>query len=108
MEWAKAISGAIEYIEHNITEDISLEDIAGHVNISAFYFQKGFSLLCGYTISEYIRNRRLALAAEELASDNAKVIDIAIKYGWDSPDSFTKAFTRFHGATPSMVQKTKR
>ncbi len=107
MEWTKAISGAIEYIEHNITEDISLEDIAGHVNISAFYFQKGFSLLCGYTISEYIRNRRLALAAEELASDDVKVIDIAIKYGWDSPDSFTKAFTRFHGATPSMVQKNK-
>lgn len=105
MEWAESISKAIEYIEENITADISVEDIAKHVNISAFYFQKGFSLLCGYTITEYIRNRRLALAAGELASGNVKVIDVAMKYGYDSPDSFTKAFSRFHGATPSMVQK---
>ena len=75
------------------------------MNISAFYFQKGFSLLCGYTITEYIRNRRLALAAGELVAGNVKVIDVAMKYGYDSPDSFTKAFSRFHGATPSMVQK---
>ena len=105
MEWTESISTAIEYIENHITEDISVEDIANQVNISAFYFQKGFSLLCGYTITEYIRNRRLALAAGELATDSAKVIDIAMKYSYDSPDSFTKAFTRFHGVTPSMVQK---
>lgn len=105
MEWAEAISKAIDYIEQNITEDISAEDVAGHVNISTFYFQKGFSLLCGYTIAEYIRNRRLALAAGELAAGNMKVIDAAVKYGYDSPDSFTKAFTRFHGVTPSVVQK---
>lgn len=105
MEWTKAISEAIEYIEENIIEDITLEDIARHVNVSSFYFQKGFSMLCGYTITEYIRNRRLALAAGELSANKEKVIDIAIKYGYDSPDSFTKAFTRFHGVTPSMVQK---
>lgn len=105
MEWVESISKAIEYIEENITTDISVEDIAKHVNISPFYFQKGFSLLCGYTITEYIRNRRLALAARELAADHAKVIDVAMKYGYDSPDSFTKAFSRFHGVTPSMVQK---
>ena len=105
MEWTEAISKAIAYIEQNITEDISVEDVAKHVNISTFYFQKGFSLLCGYTIAEYIRNRRLALAAGELAAGNMKVIDAAVKYGYDSPDSFTKAFTRFHGVTPSVVQK---
>lgn len=105
MEWAESISKAIEYMEENITENISVEDVAKHVNISAFYFQKGFSLLCGYTITEYIRNRRLALAGAELSQGNGKVIDIAMKYGYDSPDSFTKAFTRFHGVTPSMVQK---
>ena len=87
MEWVKAISAAVEYIERNITEDISAEDIAGQVNISSFYFQKGFSLLCGYTITEYIRCRRLALAAGELA-DGAKVIDTAIKYCYDSPDCY--------------------
>ncbi len=105
MEWAKSISEAIEYIENNITKDISAEKIAAHVNISPFYFQRGFALLCGFTISEYIRNRRLALAAGELAVSGTKVIDVAIKYGYDSPDAFTKAFTRFHGVTPSMVQK---
>lgn len=105
MEWAKSILEAVEFMENNLTEDICAEDVAKHVNISPFYFQRGFALLCGYTITEYIRNRRLALAAGELASGNAKVIDTAIKYGYDSPDAFTKAFTRFHGATPTMVQK---
>lgn len=104
MEWTKAISTAIEYIESNLTEDISAEDVARQVNISSFYFQKGFSLLCGYTVMEYIRSRRLALAAGELVN-GAKVIDAAIKYCYDSPDSFAKAFYRFHGVTPSMVQK---
>ena len=104
MEWIKAISAAIEYIESNLTEDISAEEIAEHVNISPFYFQKGFSLLCGYTVSEYIRSRRLALAAGEL-SNGARVIDTAVKYCYDSPDSFAKAFYRFHGVTPSMAQR---
>lgn len=104
MEWTKAISAAIKYIESNLTEDISAEDVARQVNVSSFYFQKGFGLLCGYTVMEYIRSRRLALAAEELAN-GAKVIDTAVKYCYDSPDSFTKAFYRFHRATPSAVQK---
>ncbi len=105
VEWSRIISEALEYIEENITEDISIDDIAKKVHISAYYFQKGFSLLCGYTVMEYIRNRRLALAAGELIAKEEKVIDIAIKYGYDSPDSFTKAFTRFHGVTPSVVQR---
>lgn len=104
MEWVKAITTAVEYIENNLTENIFAEDIAKHVNISPFYFQRGFSFLCGYTVTEYIRNRRLALAAGELA-DGAKVIDTAIKYCYDSPDSFAKAFYRFHGVSPSVVQK---
>ena len=105
MEWTEAISNAIRYIEDHITDEITAEGIAKNLNISSFYFQKGFSLLCGYTIMEYIRNRRLALAGNEISGGNVKVIDIALKYGYDSPDSFTKAFTRFHGVTPSMVQK---
>lgn len=107
MEWAKSIREAIEFIETNLAEDISAEDVARHVNISPFYFQRGFTLLCGYTIAEYIRNRRLALAAGELAGGSAKVIDIAMKYGYGSPDAFTKAFARFHGVTPVMVQKNQ-
>lgn len=108
MEWTEAISKAVAYIETHITEDITVEDIAREIYLSPFYFQKGFSLLCGFTISEYIRNRRLSLAGNELATSEQKVIDIALKYGYDSPDSFTKAFTRFHGVTPSMVQKNEQ
>lgn len=105
MEWMKSISEAVEYIENHITENITADNVANHVCISSFYFQKGFSMLCGFSVMEYIRNRRLALAGGELATSDIKVIDVAIKYGYDSPDSFTKAFTRFHGITPSMVRK---
>jgi AraC family transcriptional regulator len=105
MEWMKAIGEAVDYIESHMTEEITVDDVANHVCISTFYFQKGFSMLCGYSIMEYIRNRRLALAGVELTNRDAKIIDIAMMYGYDSPDSFTKAFTRFHGITPSQVRK---
>ena len=96
MEWAEAISAAINYIESHITDNITLYDVANHVNISPFYFQKGFSILCGYSIAEYVRNRRMALAGKELITSDITVIELAMKYGYDSPDSFTKAFSRFH------------
>lgn len=105
MNWAKIIEDAIDYIEENITEDLTVGRIAGEVNTSAFYFQRGFSMLCGYTVGEYVRMRRLSIAGEELLSSDVKVIDIAMKYGYDSPDSFTKAFTRFHGSTPTDVRR---
>lgn len=105
MDWVKNIKDAIEYIEGNITEDLTVGRIAGKVNTSAFYFQRGFSMLCGYTVGEYVRMRRLSIAGEELLSSDVKVIDLAIKYGYDSPDSFTKAFTRFHGSTPTDVRR---
>lgn len=105
MDWVKIIKDAIEYIEGNITEDLTVGRIAGKVNTSAFYFQRGFSMLCGYTVGEYVRMRRLSIAGEELLSSDVKVIDLAIKYGYDSPDSFTKAFTRFHGSTPTDVRR---
>lgn len=106
MNWVKIIEDAIEYIEGNITEDLTVGRIAEKVNTSAFYFQKGFSMLCGYTVREYVRMRRLSIAGEELLSSDVKVIDLAMKYGYDSPDSFTKAFTRFHGSTPTDVRRS--
>ena len=105
MNWVKTIEDAIEYIERNITEDLTAGRIAREVNISAFYFQRGFSMLCGYTVGEYVRMRRLSIAGEELLASDVKVIDLAMKYGYDSPDSFTKAFTRFHGSTPTDVRR---
>ena len=65
-------------------------------------------MMCGFTVSEYIRNRRLALAGSELLAGNKRIIDIALKYGYDSPDSFTKAFTRFHGVTTRLRAKRSR
>lgn len=105
MNWTKIIEDAIKFIEENITEDLTVGRIAQEVNTSAFYFQKGFSMLCGYTVGEYVRMRRLSLAGEELTSSDIKVIDLAMKYGYDSADSFTKAFTRFHGSTPTDVRQ---
>lgn len=105
MGWIESITDAISYIEENLTQKITMDDIAKHACLSSFYFQKGFALLCGFTVSEYIRKRRLSLAGTELIQSNQKIIDIALKYGYDSPDSFTKAFTRFHGVTPTAVRK---
>lgn len=107
MEWTEAIRKAVSYIESHITEEITMYDVAAYVNVSPFYFHKGFSILCGYSITEYIRNRRLALAGEELMSSDTTVIALAMKYGYDSPDSFAKAFTRFHGYSPSAVRRDK-
>ena len=105
MNWVEGMSNAISYIEDNLTQDITVVDIAKQAFVSAFYFQKAFAMLCGFTVGEYIRQRRLTLAGSELAATDGKIIDIAFKYGYDSPDSFTKAFTRFHGVTPSAVRK---
>ena len=105
MEWMAIIGNSIQYIEDHITEDITVEDVAKCVGVSSFYFQKGFAMLCGFSVSEYIRNRRLALAGNDLLVTEEKIIDIAMKYGYDSPDSFTKAFTRFHGVTPTSVRR---
>lgn len=105
MEWSESISRAINYIENHITEELTITDIAKQAMISPYYFQKGFSMLCGFTVGEYIKKHRLTFAGSELVSTNRKIIDIALEYGYDSPDSFTKAFLRFHGATPTAIRK---
>jgi len=105
VQWTEGISEAINYIESNITENLTISDISKQALMSAFYFQKGFSMLCGFTVGEYIRQRRLSLAGEALVATDKRIIDIAVEYGYESPDSFTKAFTRFHGVTPTAVRK---
>lgn len=105
MEWMTIIKEAIDYMEEHITEQITVEDVAGHVCVSPFYFHKGFGMLCGYSLMEYVRNRRLSLAGQELISSDITITELAMKYGYDSPDSFSKAFARFHGFTPSMARR---
>ena len=104
MEWISAIRKSIKYIEEHIKDNISAQDVAEQVYMAPIHFQKGFQVMTGYSVSEYIRNRRLYLAALDI-KENAKVIDVAYDYGYETPESFTKAFTRFHGVTPSVVKQ---
>ncbi len=103
--WIEGFQGSIDFMETNLTEDLDIEVIAAKAALSPFYYQRIFGALCGITVGEYIRARRMTLAAQELSRSDVKVIDIAIKYGYDSPDSFAKAFQRFHGITPSEARQ---
>ena len=105
MEWLTAVRTAIAFIERNLTEDIGPKDAADAVHISPFIFQRGFSLMTGCGPGEYIRCRRLYKAAVDLRETKDRVIDVALRYCWETPESFTKAFTRFHGAAPSQVRE---
>ena len=98
----EGIQAAIDYIESRLTEELDVHDVAARAYVSAFHFQRIFSALCGLPLGEYIRRRRLTLAAQELTR-GMKVIDAALKYGYDSPDSFARAFRRFHGVLPSQA-----
>lgn len=106
MSWATDIQNAIDYIEEHITEKLDYNIIAKQASCSPYYFQKIFGILCGISLGEYIRNRRLTLAGSELMKTDAKVIDTALKYGYESPESFTRAFTKFHGVTPSAAKRS--
>ena len=106
MDWVTSIHQAIQYIENNLREELSIRDIAQQAALSPFYFQKGFAMLCGITVGDDIRQRRLSVAGLEILTTDRKIIDIALEFGYDSPDSFTKAFTRFHGLTPTALRKS--
>lgn len=107
MEWITSIKEAIRYMEDELLFIKDPEEVAEHVHISAMYLQRGFQIMTGYSIGEYIRNRRLYLAAMELLHSDNKVIDIALKYGYETHESFTKAFTRFHNATPTEIRRDR-
>ncbi len=104
MDWIIGLQKAVDYIEDNLTETIDYEMVAAQSFSSSYHFQRVFSILCGFTVGEYIRNRRLSLAGTELAASDAKVMDVALKYGYESPDSFAKAFQKFHGILPSQAR----
>ena len=104
MEWINALNKSILYIEENLLKNISAFDVAKEVNYSPFYFQKGFRLLSGYTIYDYIKSRRLTLAGMDIVIGAEKIPEIAFKYGYESQESFTKAFKRFHGITPAQAR----
>ena len=105
MEWIQSITKAIRYIENNLINDISVDDVTNHVFMSGANFQRIFHLVTDITIGDYIRNRRLSLAGRDLFFTDSKVIDIAMRYQYNTSESFSKAFTRFHGISPSVVKK---
>ncbi|MCR4814999.1 MAG: helix-turn-helix domain-containing protein [Lachnospiraceae bacterium] len=104
-DWIEGFQASIDYIEQNLTKELDIGKIAKKAALSSFYYQRIFGAMCEMTVGEYIRERRMTLAAQELACSDCKVIDIALKYGYDSPDSFTKTFQRFHGITPAQARE---
>lgn len=108
MDWTETLRSAIEYMEAHLLEKITAEDVAAHVFISPFYLQRGFEIVTGCTVSRYLRSRRLYLAALDLAAGRGGLIDISAHYGFETPESFTKAFSRFHGATPTQVRENSK
>lgn len=106
MDLLRAMNNAIAYVEDNLEDEVDFAQVARLAHCSEHHFRKMFYYLAGITLVEYIRRRRLTLAGFELLTDQAKVIDIALKYGYQSPDSFTKAFHKLHGMNPSEVRKS--
>ncbi|MCI8949539.1 MAG: AraC family transcriptional regulator [Lachnospiraceae bacterium] len=104
MEWLKKLGAAIDYIENNLDKEISYDEAARIACCSPCYFQRIFSYVSGVSLSEYIRRRKMTQAAFELQRTEAKVIDIALKYGYSSPTSFNRAFQNVHGITPAAAK----
>ncbi|MDF2568072.1 MAG: hypothetical protein K0R90_1528, partial [Oscillospiraceae bacterium] len=104
MEWLENLNQAISYIEENLEEDIDLNRVSQIACCSTFHFQRMFSYIASVPLSEYIRRRRMTSAAFELQNSDIKVIDLALKYGYESPTSFARAFQSVHGVPPSAAR----
>lgn len=105
MSSIQLIQQAICYMEEHIYENINYADVAKNIHMSSYNFHRTFSFIAGMTANEYIRNRRLTLAAQEFQTTDLSVLDAAYKYGYESPESFSKAFSRFHGSTPKQAKQ---
>jgi len=105
MEWSERMNAAIDYIEENLADEIDFTKAAEKACCSTFHFQRVFYAINDITPVEYARRRRLTQAARELTSSTTKVIDIAIKYGYESPDAFSRAFRQLHGVTPTAARE---
>ncbi len=106
MDWITGMNRLLYYIEEHLTDPaLSIEAAARYAAYSPFYLQRIFSGLTDLTLSEYIRSRRMSLAGQELQARGAKVLDVALRYGYETPESFHKAFRRFHGISPSAAKR---
>ncbi|SNS61902.1 transcriptional regulator, AraC family [Anaerovirgula multivorans] len=105
MEWIERLNSAVNYIEEHMSENIDYEEVAKIACCSTYHFQRMFSYMADIPLSEYIRRRRMSLAAVDLQSGDKKVIDIAVKYGYNSPTAFNRAFKNVHGIAPSQAKE---
>ena len=105
MDWTEGIRRAIDYIEENLAGEISCEEAAARAFSSPYHFQRVFGIVCGCTFGEYVRKRRLTLAGADLSESKMKVTDAALKYGYETPESFSRAFLKFHGVMPSQAKR---
>lgn len=106
MDWVQSLNATINYIEEHILEDPDLNVLSKLAGCSAHHFQRIFSYIVGISLSEYIRKRRMSLAAVDLKDKSTKVIDVAVKYGYESPTAFNRAFQMFHGVTPTQARES--
>jgi AraC family transcriptional regulator len=104
MEWIERLNIAINYIEEHLYDDIDYEQVAKVACCSTYHFQRMFAYMADVPLSEYIRRRRMTMAAVDLQSCEGKIVDIALKYGYDSPTAFNRAFQGVHGVAPSLVK----
>ncbi|CEQ22143.1 AraC family transcriptional regulator [[Clostridium] sordellii] len=104
MEWLEKLNEALQYIEGNLDGEIKYEKAANIACCTTYHFQRMFSYIAGTPLSEYIRNRRLTKAALDL-QNGEKVIDVSIRYGYESPTAFNRAFQKIHNVSPSVAQK---
>lgn len=105
MEWIDRLNASLNYIEEHLTEEIRIEDLARIAFCSSYHYQRMFTYIAGLPLSEYLRRRRMSIAAVELQQSEIKVIDLALKYGYTSPTAFNRAFQSVHGLAPSAVRK---
>ena len=105
MDWQDRMEQALTYLENNLTGVIDQEQAAREANCSVFHFMRMFEIITGSSPAEYVRRRKLSCAAMELASSKMKIIDIALKYGYESPDAFARAFRREFNCLPSEARK---
>lgn len=108
MTWIDDTKRALRYIENHLLDDLNIDDVATHICASSSNFGRIFYIVTGFSVTEYVRMRRLSKAGQELRDANCKVVDIALKYGYESSESFSKAFTHFHGITPSEAKNTAK
>ena len=105
MEWIERLNASLNYIEEHLSEVIEIDDLAQIACCSSYHYQRMFTYIAGIPLSEYLRRRRMSIAAVELQQSEIKIIDLALKYGYNSPTAFNRAFQSVHGIAPSAVRK---